>query len=163
MRPPIWIAAIVACLSLLTAGGGWLLVRRAHAVPAPATYDVATVPGTVIDVLATPCRARRSRGTCFLTVVGYELSGRAMQVVSRSAYRPAANAKGERVSVILPSDGSSWIGAEWNAHQAELRRDFDSARGFPLMMGWLLVGCGGFGLLLAFGLVFFVDRSAENN
>ena len=86
-----------------------------------------------------------------------------MQVVSRSAYRPAANAKGERVSVILPSDGSSWIGAEWNAHQAELRRDFDSARGFPLMMGWLLVGCGGFGLLLAFGLVFFVDRSAENN
>jgi hypothetical protein len=78
-------------------------------MPAPATYDVASVPGTVIELLATPCSARRSRGTCFRTVVGYELTGRAMQVVSRSAYRPAANVKGEPVSVILPSDGSSWI------------------------------------------------------
>lgn len=80
-----------------------------------------------------------------------------MQIVSRSAYRPAANVKGERVSVILPSDGSSWIAAEWESHQAELRRDYESERGVRLMMGWLLVGCGGFGVLLAFGLMFFVD------
>lgn len=28
-------------------------------------------------------------------------------------------------------------------------------------LGWLLVGCGGFGVMLGLGLIFWVDRSDE--
>jgi hypothetical protein len=30
---------------------------------------------------------------------------------------------------------------------------------FPLTMGWLLIGCGAFGVLLGAGIAFWVDRS----
>ena len=32
---------------------------------------------------------------------------------------------------------------------------------FPVTMGWMLIGCGAFGLLLALGIIFSVDRSYE--
>ena len=32
-------------------------------------------------------------------------------------------------------------------------------RDFPLTMGWLLAGCGAFGVLLGAGIIFWVDRS----
>jgi hypothetical protein len=33
---------------------------------------------------------------------------------------------------------------------------------FPRTMGWMLIGCGAFGLLLGLGVTFWVDRSDES-
>jgi hypothetical protein len=133
-------------------------------MPAPAHERPRAVPGKVVEVLATPCfhRGGRPTRTCFRSVVGYEDGGQTLQIVSSSAYRPARHAKGDAVDVLVETDGTAFIDMEWEAKQAELARDFASARTFPLWMGFLLSGGGAFGLLLAAGLTFWVDRSGED-
>lgn len=136
-------------------------MRDARGRQPPVVAPHRTLPGSVVEVLATPCRSRRNPGTCFRTVAGYTDGGTPLQVASRSRYRPARHQKGEALSVVVEADGTAWIDVEWREHQAGRLREHEDARSFPLMMGWLLVGSGGFGVLLGLGLVFWVDRSGE--
>lgn len=84
-----------------------------------------------------------------------------MQVVSKTAYRPARHAAGDRVTVLVLADGTAWIETEWADRWAVREREHASARRSPLVIGWLLVGCGALGGLLAAGLGFWVDRSGD--
>lgn len=146
---------LVLLLSCTTAAGGAFLVKRAQALPVPIVPGHRAVPGSVIEVQATPCPRRRP-GTCFRTIAEYQDDGQPVQVASRGIYRPAAHAKGDTLSVIVEADGTAWIEAEWARRLADRRDDYARQRDFPLMMGWLLVGCAAFGALLGLGLIFWV-------
>lgn len=63
--------------------------------------------------------------------------------------------------MIVEANGTAWIDAEWQDHQAERLRRFDDDRRFPLVMGWILVGCASFSVLLGLGLIFWVDRGVR--
>jgi hypothetical protein len=161
-----WVAVLVMCTSLSTAGFGALMVKRAHAIPVPRAPERRTVTGTVVDLVVQPCFRRRS--TCFRPVVSYSdtslAGGEPQQLVSRTAYSPSSpHKKGERVSVYIESKGgAAWLAREWDERQAERQRQYEQKRDFPLGMGWLLIGGGAFGLLLAAGIAFWVDRSGNH-
>lgn len=78
---------------------------------------------------------------------------------SRAVVRPAPHNRGDALNVAIESDGTAWIEEDLKRRHGERRADYERVRGFPLTMGWLLVGCGAFGGLLGFGLIFWVDRS----
>jgi hypothetical protein len=151
---------LLASVSLAFAAGGCGLVRHARARPAPVTPAHRVTPGTITDLVATPCgTANRPRGTCFRLLASYMDQGHAKQLVSRSRYRPAPHAKGDRVDVFVEGDGTAWIDREWHDRLAQRQDEFDRSRNFPGVMGWMLVGCGAFGALLGLGLIFWIDRS----
>lgn len=149
------------CTSLLTGGGGWLLVRHAQAMRPPAEPTGRTIAGTVTEVVTETCGSGNRRRTCYRPVVSYVDGGETRQIVSRTAYRPSPHEKGDPAPVLVLTTGEAWMAAEWEARRDRRLDDFQRKRGFPLTMGWLLVGCAAFGVLLAAGLVFFVDRSSE--
>jgi hypothetical protein len=155
-------AVVVLCLSLSTGAGGYVLVHKARAMPAPDARTRVTHTGTVVGMVVEPC-SRRRRGPCFRPVVDYREGdgGQPKQIVSRTRYSSSPHKKGDRVGVIVALDGGVWIASEWEARQARLQDDYQDKRGFPLTMGWLLIGCAGFGILLAAGLAFWVDRSGD--
>lgn len=166
MTQQTWMAVLVMCTSLSTAGFGALLVKRAHAMPAPVPPPHRTLAGTVVDMVVEPCFRRRS--TCFRPVVEYAdptrtagEGGAPQQIASRTAYSPSPpHKRGERVSVYIESTGGEvWLASEWDERQAQRQREYERKRNSPLMMGWLLIACGTFGLLLAAGLAFWVDHS----
>jgi hypothetical protein len=146
-------------LSLGTAGAGAWLLQRAYGMPFPAEPARRAIAGTVVEVLATPCPSRRRPGTCWRPVANFMDGGASKQAAARGVYRPAPLRKGDPVTVLVEADGTAWLQLEWDARQARRVSDHESARRFPLLIGWLLVGCGAFGVLLAAGLVFFGDRS----
>jgi hypothetical protein len=158
---PTTTAGLIAAITSLAFGlGGAGLVRHARAIPAPGTPVHRVLPGTVTELLATPCsQTRRHRGTCFRPLVAYTDGGRAMQVVSETHYRPPPYQKDDRVDVFVEANGTAWHAREWQDRRDERQRQYEQARELPLTMGWILVGCGAFGLLLGAGLIFFVDRS----
>ena len=105
------------------------------------------------------CGPRSRRSTCYRPIVGYAHGGQPQRVASRSLYRPASpHRKGDAVAVLVEADGTAWLAPEWDARQAEREREHSSARNFPLLMGVLLLGCGGFGLLLATGIAVSARR-----
>jgi hypothetical protein len=131
-------------------------------MPAPVTPAHRIVPGTVSELLATPCgTANRPRGTCFRPVVDYTDQGQAKQTVSRTRYSDPPCRRGDRVDVFVESNGTAWNAAEWEARAAKNQDQYKRTRDFPLTMGWILVGCAAFGILLGFGLIFFVDRRGD--
>jgi len=156
-------ALLLLLPSLISGGVGAGLVVHVHAMVPPDQIRPRAVPGTVVDLIAVPCfrRGGRPTRTCFRSIVAYEDAGRPSRVESRSVYHPAKHARDEKVEVLLAPDGTAFIDVEWETRQAELMRDFRSARNFPALMGWLLLGGGALGLLLSAALIFFVDRSKE--
>jgi hypothetical protein len=146
---------LVLLLSCTTAAGGAFLVKRAQARPAPIVPGHRVVPGSVIEVQATPCPRRRP-GTCFRTIAEYRDNGQPLQVASRGIYRPAAHARGDALSVMVEADGTAWIDEEWTRRLADRQADYARQRDFPLRIGWLLVGCAACGVLLGLGLIFWV-------
>jgi hypothetical protein len=155
------------CMSLATGGGGALLVKRAHTITAPREPARRALTGTVTEVLVQPCGSRTRPSTCYRPVISYidsDASGRQpQQIISRTGYRSSSpHEKGDRVTVYIEPGGMGWLAREWDARQAERQREYADARRFPLVMGWLLIGCAAFGLLLAAGLMFFVDRSHDH-
>jgi hypothetical protein len=158
----------VMCLSLSTGAGGALLVKRAHAIPAPHQPTPRALTGTVTDIVVEPCGNSRPKPNCYRPVITYTDAtdgSQPQQIVSRTGYRPSSpHRKGERVTVYIETGGAhgtAWLASEWDARQAKRQREYADARGFPLAMGWLLVGCAAFGLLLGAGLIFWVDRSGS--
>jgi hypothetical protein len=159
----------VMALSLSTGGGGAFLVKWAHAMAAPREPEPRALLGTVVEIVAESCGTTNRRTTCYRPVVSYmdgaasgTSSGQPQQLVSRTRYRPSSpHQKGERVAVYIDSTGTGWLASEWAARQAERQREHEKARDFPLVMGWMLILCAAFGLLLGLGLIFWVDHSAE--
>jgi hypothetical protein len=161
----------VMCLSLSTGAGGGLLVKHAHAIAAPPEPARRALIGTVTDIVVEQCGNSRPKPNCYRPVVTYTdpANGRQPQtLVSRTGYRPKSpHNRGERVTVYIESGGSgsgssggtAWLASEWDERQAERQRRYADKREFPLVMGWMLVGCAGFGVLLGAGLIFWVDRS----
>jgi hypothetical protein len=158
---PTTTAGLIAAITSLAIGlGGAGFVRHARAIPLPATPPHHVLRGTVTELLVSPCGPRnRPRGPCFRPVVDYTDEGRARQTVSRTRYSDSPYRKGDRVDVFVERDGTAWNASEWEERAAARQRDYDKAHDFPNTMGWLLIGCAGFGLLLGAGLIFFVDRS----
>jgi hypothetical protein len=158
---PTTTAGLLAAITSFVIGlGGAGFVRHARAIPAPVTPAHRVLSGTVTELLATPCsQTRRHRGTCFRPLVAYTDEGQSKQVVSVTHYRPPPYQKGDRVDVFVETNGTAWHAREWNDRRDERQHQYEQARGFPLTMGWILVGCSAFGLLLGAGLIFFVDRS----
>jgi hypothetical protein len=152
---------VLALISLAVGAGGYGLVLEARSRPEPAEPAHRRVPGIVVSSGATRCgTASRPRGTCFQPVVAYEDAGQPRQFRARTRYDPVQYVEGDAVTVVVAADGP-WLDREWrDAHARRLRQHAD-ARRFPLVMGWLLGGCAVCGLLLAFGLIFWVDRSGE--
>jgi hypothetical protein len=160
------VAIAVMALSLSTGAGGALLVKRANAIAAPREPERRALTGTVVEIVVEGCGTPNRRTTCYRPVVSYTdgdvNGGQPQQLVSRTRYRPSSpHQKGENVTVYVDSGGTGWLAREWDARQAERQQKYEQARDFPLTMGWLLIGCGAFGLLLAAGLAFWVDRSDE--
>lgn len=155
------IGVAMMCLSLSTGAGGAGLVKHAHAMPAPPSARPRALTGTVTDILIEPCGSANRRASCQRPVIDYtDASGQPRQLVSRTGYSPSSpHGKGERVTVFIEPTGAAWLALEWDARQAKLQREYEGKRGFPLMMGWLLIGCSAFGLLLGAGIAFWVDRS----
>ena len=156
------LALLVLLLSLPMAVGGALVARNAYAMRPPEEPERRTLSGTVVDMIVAQCGPRNSRRECYRPVVDYIDDGQQKQAVSRGSHRPAPLAKGQRVQVFVEADGSEWLAFEWEVRQNNRQRDFQSTRSGRLTMGWLIAGCGAFGLLLALGLMFFVDRGDEN-
>jgi hypothetical protein len=153
---------VALCLSIAIGGGGMGLVRHARAMPAPEQPAMRTLAGTVVSVVVAPCGNVNRRRTCYRPAVDYSDEGKRLQVVSRTAYSPSSPHKtGEKVTVLVEPNGTAWIASEWAERQAVRQRDYEGRRDFPLWMGWILVGCAGFSLLLGAGLIFFVDRSGD--
>jgi len=143
---PLWVA------------GGWL-VQDARARVPPSVPPTRALPATVVELMATACGGRRSPGTCFRTVAAYTDGGQPRQAVSRTRYRPARHHRGESLSVIVEADGTAWIDVEWQARLDARQEAFERERRFPLVMGWMLMGCGAVAVLLGVGLIFWVDRT----
>jgi hypothetical protein len=156
-------ALLLLLPSLISGAIGAALVVHVHAMVPPDQIRPRAVPGTVVDLIGVPCfrRGGRPTQTCFRSIVDYEDAGRASRVESRKAYHPAKHARDQKVEVLLAPDGTAFIDVEWETRQAELMRDFRSARNFPGLMGWLLLGGGALGLLFSAALIFFVDRSGK--
>jgi hypothetical protein len=150
------------CLSLTTGAGGAWLVKFANAIPAPNDPTPRALTGTVTDILVQPCGNRNRRANCQRPVVNYtDISGQPQQLVSRTGYSPTSPLrKGERATVYVEKTGA-WLALEWDARQARRQREYEDRRGFPLVMGWLLAGCGALGVLLGAGLIFWVDRTGS--
>jgi hypothetical protein len=158
------IGIAVMCLSLSTGAGGAGLVRYAHAMPAPHAPTPRALTGTVTGIVVEPCGNRRPPATCYRPVVDYTdtTTGQSHQIVSRTGYRPSSpHRKGERVTVYVEKAGAAWLAREWDERQARRQREYEDKRSFPLTMGWMLLGCGAFGLLLGAGIAFWVDRSGS--
>lgn len=150
------------CLSLTTGAAGVGLVKYAAARPAPPSATPRSLTGVVTDILVEPCGSSNRRVNCQRPVVDYTDDGEPRQFVSRTGYSPSSpHRKGERVTVYVEPAGTVWLALEWDARQAERQRDFEARRRIPFMMGWLLIGCGAFGLLLGAGVAFWVDRSGD--
>jgi hypothetical protein len=151
---------VLALLSLALGAGGYGLILDANGRPAPAEPAHRRVPGLVVDTGATRCGTEtRPRGTCFQPVIGYAEAGGPRQLRTRSRYNPAPHAKGDAVTVVVDADGA-WLEREWKEVQAQRRREHAETRELPLFIGWVMTGCAAFGLLLALGLIFWVDRRA---
>lgn len=161
MAPTTRAGLLVLVLSLPIWAGGIWLVRDARTRQPPVAAAHRTLPGSVVEIIATPCSARRSAGTCSRTVAAYVDGGQSRQVVSLGRYRPARHQRGEALSVIVDANGTAWIDIEWQDRQAERLRRFEDGRRFPLVMGWILIGCASFSVLLGLGLIFWVDRSVR--
>ena len=159
MAPTTRAAILTACMSVVPLGGGIAAVRMAWAIPEPAVAPSRTQPGRVVEILSRICGTGNRRHTCYRPVVEYTDAGAAKQVATRGAYTPSPYARGAAAAVRIFADGTAWVDSEWQEREAVRRRDQASRRRFPLWMGWLLIGCGGFGLLLAAGLAFRVDTS----
>jgi hypothetical protein len=156
----------VMMLSLSTGAGGAFLVQKAHAIEAPRETERRALTGTVIEIVAEACGYTNSRTTCYRPVVAYTDSNieddKPQQLVSRTRYRPSSpHNKGERVIVYVERSGDAWLATEWDARHAQRRQEYESTRGFPLTMGWLLLGCAAFGLVLGAGIAFWVDHRDE--
>jgi hypothetical protein len=152
----------VMCLSLTTGAGGAGLVKIAHAIPSPHEPAPRALTGTVSGILAEGCGYTNRRTTCYRPVVDYtdSLTGQPRQIVSRTGYRTKSPLRrGERVTVYIEKAGAAWLAMEWDERQARRQDEYETKRDFPLMMGWILIGCCAFGLLLGAGLIFWVDRS----
>jgi hypothetical protein len=89
--------------------------------------------------------------------VAYEDGGQVRQLPSRGVYHPARHARGEPVEVLVQPDGSAYIDDEWEDLRAAAMRDYRQAHAFPWLMGWMVVGVGAFVVLLALGVIFWVD------
>jgi hypothetical protein len=155
----------VMCLSLSTGAGGAGLVKYARAIPAPDAAVPRALTGIVTGVVVEACGYINRRTTCYRPVVDYTdtSSGQSHQIVSRTSYRTSSpHRKGERVTVYVEKAGAAWLAREWDDRQATRQRDYENKRDFPLIMGWLLIGCCAFGLLLGAGLIFWVDRSGDS-
>lgn len=157
------IGIAVMCLSLSTGAGGAGLVKHAHAMPAPSSAAPRALTGTVTAIVVEPCGTPNRRTNCQRPVVNYtDGSGEPRQIVSRTGYSPSSpHHKGERVTVYVETTGDAWLGLEWDARRARRQREYEDKRGFPLMLGWLLIGCGTLGLLLGAGIAFWVDNSSS--
>ena len=153
------VALLASLTSAAMAAGGGLLVHAALAVPPPDRHRPPEVAGLVLEVATTACGPRNRRATCYRPIVGYTHGGQAQQVASRSLYRSASpHRKGDAVAVLVEPDGTAWLAREWDDRQTAREREHASARNFPLLMGVLLLGCAGFGLLLAAGIVVSARR-----
>jgi hypothetical protein len=161
MAPTTRVGLLLLLPTLLCLGGGWSLVRYANGLPVPDHARPRAVPGTVSDLVAVPCfrRGGRPTRTCFRTIVDYEDAGQVQQLPSRSVHHPALHARGDKVEVLVKPDGTAFIDREWEDDRKVAMRDYRKARDFPLLMGWLLAGCGAFAGLLSAGVTFWVDRS----
>lgn len=166
----------VMCLSLSTGAGGGLLVKHAHAIAAPQEPARRALTGTVTDIVVEKCGNSRPKPNCYRPVVTYtdpaSNGGEPQYLVSRTGYRPTSpHRKGERVTVYIEAGGSgsnssggnAWLAREWDDRQAKRHSEYAGKRDFPLTMGWLLVGCAAFGILLGAGLIFWVDRSGSTD
>ena len=154
------------CLSLATGAGGVGLVSFAHAIPVPQEPTPHALTGTVTGIVVQGCGYTNRRTTCYRPVVDYidTVSGQSHQIVSRTSYRTTSPLrKGESVTVYVEKTGPAWLAMEWDARQARRQREYEDKRDFPLMMGWILIGCCAFGMLLGTGLIFWVDRSGDKH
>jgi hypothetical protein len=157
-------AAIVVLLSsmpVLAAGG--VLVRAAQGMAPPDEPSGRTVRGRVAEILVAPCGTGNRRRTCYRPVVAYDDGGETRRTASRTAYGAGhAYVRGAAATVRVLDDGTAWIDDEWQARRRRARLDYDNRRRLPLSGGWLLVGCGVLGVLLAAGLTFWVDTSGAD-
>jgi hypothetical protein len=159
VRATTRVALLASLASTVMAAMGGVLVRVALTLPQPDRHRPAEVAGVVLEVATTACGPRNRRTTCYRPIVGYTHGGQPQQVASRSLYRSTSpHRKGDAVAVLVEPDGSAWLAQEWDDRQAGRERDHASARNFPLLMGVLLLGCAGFGLLLAAGIVVSARR-----
>lgn len=161
MAPTTRVAIVVLLASVPVLAGGVGLLRAAHAMPAPVEPVSRTRPGRIVEFVVVPCGTGNRRRTCYRPVVEYDDGGRAMRIASRSAYGSMHYERGDAARVRIVADGTAWLDEEWQARQAEARQRHADRRRQPLWTGWLLVGCGGVGLLLAAGLRFWVDTSRD--
>ena len=152
---------LAIALSLALGAGGAGLLRHAAAIPGPIEPAHRTIDGEVIEVITQACGYTNRRWMCFRPVVGYMDGGRARQVIARTATHPSPSKKGDAAGVFVFADGTAWIASEWQWRQDVRRREHASARRTPTVIGWVLIGCAGFGALLGLGLIFWVDRSGE--
>ena len=162
VKSPARIALAVSLTSTAIGAGGGLLVHGALTLTPPDRLRPLEVSSLVLEVETTVCGPRNRRATCYRPIVGYTHGGQPRQVASRSLYRSASpHRKGDAVAILIEGDGTAWLAREWDARQAERGRDHASARNFPLIMGVLLLGCGGFGLLLAAGIALSTGREQD--
>ena len=163
MAPTTRVGLLLLLPAMLFLGGGWWLVRYANAIPVPDQTRPRAVMGTVSELVAVPCfrRGGRPTRTCFRSLVAYEDAGQVKQIPSRAVYHPALHERGVKVEVLVAPDGTAFIDREWEDGRADAIREYRKARNFPLLMGWLLAGCGAFAGLLSVGLTFWVDRSGK--
>ncbi len=147
-------------ICVLFGGGGALLVRHARSLPMPDRTRPPEIAAVVFEVLATPCRRRRNSGTCFRPVASFAHEGQTQQVAARGIYSHSPVQKGDPVAVLVDKQGGPWLAFEWDTRLAEQERDATSARRFPLWMGYLILGCAAFGVLLSVGIAF--ARSAPD-
>lgn len=150
---------LTIAMSLAIGAGGAGALRHAAAIPGPIEPARRTFAGEVTEVITQTCGYTNRSWTCYRPVVGYLDGGRPRQVVARSASHPSPSKKGDAASVFVFADGTAWIASEWQRRQDERWREHDSARRTPTVIGWILIGCAGFGTLIGLGLIFWIDRS----
>jgi hypothetical protein len=162
VKSPTGIGLVALAISVVMGAAGGLLIWKAVTMPAPDDRRPREVAGLVVKVISARCSERRNPGTCYRPVVSYTEHGVLRQVASRTLYGPSSpHERGERVPVLIENDGTVWIASEWERRLADRQRDFASARRFPLIMGLMLAGGAAFAMILAAGLLFFADRSAQ--
>jgi hypothetical protein len=162
VKSPTGLALAVSLASTAIGAWGGLLVHGALTLTPPDRLRPLEVSGLVLEVETTVCGPRNRRATCYRPIVGYTHGGQGRQVASRSLYRSASpHGKGDAVAILIEGDGTAWLAREWDDRQAARERDHASARNFPLIMGVLLLGGGGFGLLLAAGIVVSTGREQD--